>query len=104
MVVFGHTEDRTQQDVPVLDIAAFEVKSYQAVQSDDVAPQTLVTKRHCELDLANTVLERIGGSSAWYVLSFSTSTFPNSMLTMVAIHNRSTVSLSNTIARRLDVS
>lgn len=67
VVVFGHAEDRIQQDVPVLDIAALEVKSYQAAHSNGILPQTLVTEHHYALDLVNTVLERIVGFSAWYV-------------------------------------
>ncbi|OAQ29310.1 acetyl-CoA synthetase-like protein [Linnemannia elongata AG-77] len=63
VVVFGHTEDRIQQDIPVLDIAALEVKSYQVVQRS-VVPQTLVTEHHYALDLVNTVLEKIVGFSA----------------------------------------
>lgn len=64
VVVFGHAEDRIQQDVPVLDIAALEVKSYQAAHSNGILPQTLVTEHHYALDLVNTVLERIVGFSA----------------------------------------
>ncbi|KAF9332496.1 hypothetical protein BGZ91_011683 [Linnemannia elongata] len=64
VVVFGHTEDRIQQDIPVLDIAALEVKSHQVVQRS-VVPQTLVTEHHYALDLVNTVLEKIVGFSAW---------------------------------------
>lgn len=92
VVVFGHAEDRIQQGVPVLDIAALEVRSCQAAQSNGFVPRTLVTEHHYALDLVNTVLERIVGFSAWYVLSFSTSTSSNNMLTMVAINSRLTAS------------
>ncbi|KAG0291874.1 hypothetical protein BGZ96_004776 [Linnemannia gamsii] len=64
VVVFGHTEDRIQLDVPIPDVPTLEAPSYEMGQSGSALPQTLVTENHYGFDLVNTVMERITGFSA----------------------------------------
>ncbi|KAF9104926.1 hypothetical protein BGX29_000983 [Mortierella sp. GBA35] len=66
VVVFGHSEDRIQQDIPILNIEATQPEAYEAEQNNGIVSRTLVTEHHYGIDLVNTVLERIVGFSAWY--------------------------------------
>ncbi|KAF9087334.1 hypothetical protein BGX23_008193 [Mortierella sp. AD031] len=64
VVVFGHSEDRIQQDIPILNIEATQPEAYEAEQNNGIVSRTLVTEHHYGIDLVNTVLERIVGFSA----------------------------------------
>ncbi|KAF9127491.1 hypothetical protein BGW39_005825 [Mortierella sp. 14UC] len=68
VVVFGHMEDRIQQDFHILAVAALEEGSNERGLRTDFVPRTLITECHYAIDLVNTVLNRIVGFKTWYAL------------------------------------
>ncbi|KAG0278192.1 hypothetical protein BGZ95_004505 [Linnemannia exigua] len=61
VVIFGRMQDRIQQDVPMLGIAALEERPHEVDMKDNFVPRALVTEYHYAADLINTVLKRIVG-------------------------------------------
>ncbi|KAF9902805.1 hypothetical protein EC991_004540 [Linnemannia zychae] len=70
VVVFGHREDRIQQDVHIPDASELEEGSNETAVRNDFEPRIMVTDCHYATDLVNTVLKRIVGFTSCTVFQY----------------------------------